>query len=60
MNDNTYYHSDNCNMMDLKKLFRSKPHLEVLLKGRRWRRVRRRIKKMDRNVAKRNISCIDI
>jgi len=48
MNDNTYYHSDMCNLPDLEELFKGKPHLEVLLKGRRWGRVRARIKKVNR------------
>ena len=48
MNDNTYYHSDNCNLSDLKELFKDKSHLEVLLKGRRWAKMKARIKKIKR------------
>ncbi len=30
----------------MKEVFKSKPHLEALLKGRRWGKVRKRIKKV--------------
>jgi hypothetical protein len=43
MNGNTYYHSDSCNLPNLEELFKEKPHPGVLLKGRRWRRIRARI-----------------
>jgi len=36
-------------MTDLRKLFKGKPHLEVLLKGRRWVRVKARITKIKRD-----------
>jgi hypothetical protein len=43
LSDNTYYHSDSCNLPDLEELYKGKPHLEKLLKGRKWTRVRARI-----------------
>ena len=52
MGGNTYYSSDTCKLPDLEKLFKDKPHLEVLLEGRRWARVRARIERV-------KISCID-
>jgi hypothetical protein len=48
LHDNTYYHSDKCYLPCLKEAFREKPHLEGLLKGRRWNRVRTGIEKMKR------------
>jgi hypothetical protein len=42
MNDNTYYHIGGYYLPDLEELLKGKPHLEVLLKGRRWARVRAR------------------
>lgn len=46
--DNTYSHSDTCNLPDLQMLFKGNPHLEVLLKGRRWARTKARIRKVSR------------
>jgi len=46
MNDNTYYHSDNCNLPDLIEQFEGKPHLEGFLKRRRWVRIKARIKRL--------------
>jgi hypothetical protein len=44
----TIYHSDTCNLSDLEELFSGKPHLEVMLKGRRWSRVKAKLKKEGR------------
>jgi hypothetical protein len=46
--ENTYYHSDTCILPDLEELFKGKPHLEGLLRGNGWSRVRARIKRMSR------------
>ena len=48
VDDNTYYHSDTCNLPDLDGLFRGKTHLEGLLNERKWGRVKARIKRLDR------------
>jgi hypothetical protein len=45
------------------ELFKGKPHLEGLLKGRRWTRVKARIKKMNVKVnrnKKRSIDYVNI
>ena len=55
MNDNTYYHSDSCNLTDLDELFKGESHLEALLKGRRWSRVRAKL-----NVTKENKNFLGI
>ena len=48
--NNTYYHSDTCNLPDLEEVFKGKPYLEVLLKGRRWVKVKARIKRVNRKI----------
>ena len=48
MGENTYYHSDTCNLPCLEELFKGKAHLEILLNGRRWSRVKVRIMKLRR------------
>ena len=45
---NTYYHSDTCNLPDLEEPFKCKPHLGGMLKGRRWAKVKAKLKKEGR------------
>jgi hypothetical protein len=48
VDENTYYHSDKCYFPYLEEAFREKPHLETLLKSRRWAKVKAKLKKEGR------------